>query len=211
MILKLFGKLTFLMFCLALSLQSFGQADDYVQSMLKARAEKDAELKHKKTSPLQVADRKRYTHLNYFDIDTNWRKEAQYHRIENGEILDFATTNGAIKKFQKHGFFTFSHNGVSDTLFAYKRIYPEGYIPNYPPYLFVPFKDFTSGEECYGGGRYIETEVFEIDQVVVLDFNTCYNPYCAYGGGFACPIPPSENYVNCKVEAGEKAYDSAEH
>lgn len=189
----------------------FGQTNNYSNKIIEKRIKKDIELKSKKTSPLQKADRKRFDHLNYFEVDTIWRKKAIYHRIENGEILDFATTNGALKKFQKHGFFTFTHEGKSDTLFAYKRIYPEGYTPNYPPYLFVPFKDFTSGEECYGGGRYMETEVFEKDGEVVLDFNTCYNPYCAYGGGFSCPIPPIENYVNCKVEAGERAYDNHEH
>lgn len=187
------------------------QNSNYENSILTARHEKDLELKSRQTSPLQKADRKRFRHLIYFEIDTNWRKDAQYHIIENGEILDFATTNGAVKTFQKHGFFTFLHNGESHSLFAYKRIYPEGYVSNYPPYLFVPFTDFTSGYECYGGGRYIETEVFEKDQNVALDFNTCYNPYCAYGSGFSCPIPPSENFLNCKVEAGEKAYDNAQH
>ncbi|HEX2901037.1 MAG TPA: DUF1684 domain-containing protein [Bacteroidia bacterium] len=39
-----------------------------------------------------------------------------------------------------------------------------------------------------------------------LDFNQCYNPYCAYSTGWSCPIPPQENYVDSKVLAGVKAW-----
>jgi len=185
---------------------SIGQDSNYRDSIEQSRMVKNEELKSKKTSPLQKADRKKFHELNYFPVDQSWNVRASYHTISNGEVLDFVTSIGAIKKFQKHGYFVFKHEALIDTLYAYKRVYPEGYVSNYPPYLFVPFKDFTSGNETYGGGRYIETAVFEKDQNVMLEFNTCYNPYCAYGDGFSCPIPPEENFVNDRVEAGEKDY-----
>lgn len=182
------------------------QTTNYTDSLEQVRTEKNKELKSKKTSPLLKADRKAFHDLAYYPVDESWNIEASYFRIQQGEVLNFMTSKGSIKKFQKYGFFVFAHNEIHDTLYAYKRVYPDGYVPNYPPYLFIPFKDHTSGNETYGGGRYMETGVFEKDQKVMLDFNTCYSPYCAYGGGFSCPIPPEENFVNGRVEAGEKAY-----
>ena len=40
----------------------------------------------------------------------------------------------------------------------------------------------------------------------VLDFNAAYNPYCAYTDGYNCPIPPMENALGIRIEAGEKVY-----
>lgn len=194
------------LFILAFNLALNAQSLSYSDSLNQARTDKNEELKSKKTSPLLKVDRKAFHDLEYFPVDETWNIEAHYHRIYEGEVLDFMTSKGSIKKFQKYGYFVFTHDEIHDTLYAYKRVYPDGYVPNYPPYLFIPFKDHTSGNETYGGGRYIDTKVFETDQVVMLDFNTCYSPYCAYGGGFSCPIPPEENFVNGRVEAGEKAY-----
>ena len=39
-----------------------------------------------------------------------------------------------------------------------------------------------------------------------LDFNYCFNPYCHYTTGYNCPIPPRENYLEIKIEAGEKKF-----
>jgi uncharacterized protein (DUF1684 family) len=44
------------------------------------------------------------------------------------------------------------------------------------------------------------------DGEILLDFNTCYNPWCAYSEGFNCPIPPVENHLSIAVQAGEKKY-----
>lgn len=74
-------------------------------------------------------------------------------------------------------------------------------------YLFIPFKDKTNGAATYGGGRYLELRMGEIiDNKVVIDFNKCYNPYCAYSEGFNCPIPPLENHLDIKIEVGEKMF-----
>jgi uncharacterized protein len=71
--------------------------------------------------------------------------------------------------------------------------------------LFLPFQDATSGIETYSGGRYLEPRLRPDGQVEV-DFNYAYNPYCAYGDGWSCPIPPNENIVPVRIEAGEKAF-----
>jgi uncharacterized protein (DUF1684 family) len=82
----------------------------------------------------------------------------------------------------------------------------------YRNYLFIPFTDSTSGEESYGGGRYLECFAGDIGyNLLDLDFNKAYNPYCAYGAGYNCPIPPKENDLPIAIKAGEKNYAKKVH
>ena len=71
--------------------------------------------------------------------------------------------------------------------------------------LFIPFRDATSGEETYSGGRYLAVEA-GTDGSVVVDFNKATNPYCAYDPDFSCPLPPRSNWLDFAVEAGEMDY-----
>ena len=71
--------------------------------------------------------------------------------------------------------------------------------------LFYIFKDQTSGKETYGAGRFLYSEMPK-DGKVVLDFNKAYNPPCAFTPYATCPLPPPENRLPVRVEAGEKKY-----
>jgi hypothetical protein len=41
---------------------------------------------------------------------------------------------------------------------------------------------------------------------VELDFNKAYNPPCAFTPYATCPLPPPENRLPVRIEAGEKRY-----
>lgn len=71
--------------------------------------------------------------------------------------------------------------------------------------LFFIFKDQTAGKETYGAGRFLDTEPAR-DGKVVLDFNKAYNPPCAFTPYATCPLPPQENRLAVRIEAGEKKY-----
>jgi hypothetical protein len=78
-------------------------------------------------------------------------------------------------------------------------------IPDADDGLFVPFKDRTTGNESYGGGRYLNvTDVG--DSTVTIDFNNAYNPYCAYNDQYACPLVPAENTLRIAIRAGERRW-----
>src|SRR5471032_1639158 len=62
-----------------------------------------------------------------------------------------------------------------------------------------------NGQETYGAGRFLYSDLPH-DGTVVLDFNKAYNPPCAFTPYATCPLPPSENRLAIKVEAGEKKY-----
>ena len=70
--------------------------------------------------------------------------------------------------------------------------------------LFIIFKDETSGKETYPAGRYIYTDVAP-DGTVALDFNRAYNPPCAFTDFATCPLPPPQNRLPVRIEAGEMA------
>ncbi|MDE3165970.1 MAG: DUF1684 domain-containing protein [Acidobacteriota bacterium] len=71
--------------------------------------------------------------------------------------------------------------------------------------LFYIFKDATSGRETYGAGRFLYSALPK-DGTVVLDFNKAYNPPCAFTPYATCPLPPAENKLPVRIEAGEKKY-----
>jgi uncharacterized protein (DUF1684 family) len=71
--------------------------------------------------------------------------------------------------------------------------------------LFFIFRDQTSAKETYGAGRFLYSEMPK-DGHVVLDFNKAYNPPCAFTPYATCPLPPPENRLAVRIEAGEKKY-----
>ena len=76
-------------------------------------------------------------------------------------------------------------------------------IEGYETSLFLPFMDETNGETSYGGGRYLDLEISDIQSNDVwIDFNQAYNPYCAYSSYYNCPIPPANNYLDIEIKAG---------
>jgi hypothetical protein len=67
--------------------------------------------------------------------------------------------------------------------------------------LFYVFLDQTSAKETYGAGRFLYSEMPK-DGKVVVDFNKAYNPPCAFTPYATCPLPPAENKLPVRIEAG---------
>ena len=72
--------------------------------------------------------------------------------------------------------------------------------------FFLIFSDETSALETYGSGRYMYADMPKEAESVILDFNKCYNPPCAFTDFATCLIPPKENRLALRVEAGEKDF-----
>ena len=71
--------------------------------------------------------------------------------------------------------------------------------------LFFILRDQTSGKETYGAGRFLYADLPKAGKVV-LDFNKAYNPPCAFTPYATCPLPPPQNWMPVRVEAGELTY-----
>ena len=157
------------------------------------------------TSILTPQDLKEFTSLNFYPIDLKFRVAANFKRTPNETPFLMPTTTDRTPQYVKYGEVNFTIDGVSLQLYVYQSL-PVSKDPEYIDYLFLPFTDLTSGDGSYGGGRFLDTTIPKGD-TMVLDFNKAYNPYCAYNSAYSCPIPPKENDLLLRVEAGVKAFE----
>ncbi|HEV7382179.1 MAG TPA: DUF1684 domain-containing protein [Dyadobacter sp.] len=154
-------------------------------------------------SPLSKDDLK---YLQFYAPDSTYQVKASFERTRHNRPFGMPTYSGAQKTFVKYGVLRFKIDGRRQKLYVYRSLGLET-LPQYKDYLFVPFKDRTSGKTTYGGGRYLDLKTAEIkDGSCLLDFNKAYNPYCAYSEGFNCPIPPKDNVLMISIAAGEKNF-----
>lgn len=58
------------------------------------------------------------------------------------------------------------------------------------------------GSGNYGGGRFLDSELPQGDEVV-LDLNTFYNPPCSFTPFATCPVPTPNNVLPVAIMAGE--------
>ena len=175
-----------------------------IQGETEFQRELNAEYKDATTSPLKEKDRKEFEGLNFFKYDSSYVVKAHFTRTENETPFKMKTTTDRLPDYVKYGFVEFVLNGENRRLNIYQNldlIKKEDYVD----YLFLPFLDQTNGLESYGGGRYIDLRTPENDSITI-DFNSAYNPYCAYNDKYSCPIVPRENYLKTKIRAGVKAF-----
>jgi len=156
-----------------------------------------------KNSPLKKED---LSYLRFFEPDSTYRVTAVFKRIQKSRPFEMPTYSDTNKTYVKYGELKFRLHGKKQSLTVYRSLSLQT-LPQYRDYLFLPFKDKTNGTESYGGGRYIDLRTGDIkENIVILDFNKAYNPYCAYSDGYHCPIPPAANHLSAKIEAGEKNF-----
>lgn len=158
--------------------------------------------KDKEKSPLTKKDRRRFRKHPFFPISDTFRIVAKLERVENSDTIEMKTTTKRLPKYQLYGIAHFTINDSSCTLNIYQSISLRE-TEEYKDYLFLPFQDQTNGKETYGGGRYLDLTIPKGDEIVI-DFNQAYHPYCAYNYRYSCPIPPKENKLNIRIEAGVK-------
>lgn len=206
-------SLLILIFCLITNL-SFSQANnqlnvvEYTDTIVKFRKGKNIKLMYDEASPLTIEQRKSFSGLNYFAPDLKFYLEAELVKDEVPETIIMKTSTERAPAYVKYGVVKFTIDTFNLTLSVYqnKKMLDLSQEVNQ---LFVPFRDATSGQESYGGGRYIDCEIPAEGNLIILDFNKAYNPYCAYNPKFSCVIPPEENQLPIRIEAGEKKFDES--
>lgn len=174
-------------------------------TLLRDRQERDRMFKYGQTSPLPQDQRARFNGLDYYPPDPALRFRLKLNRYPAPKRVRIGTNTGEIRSGLRYGYFEFEVNGTSCRLQVYRLDDdPASGAPN----LFVPFKDASSGAETYAPGRYIDLRE-NTSGMYDLDFNRAYNPSCAYGEGFSCPVAPEENRLPVAIRAGERKYPFA--
>jgi uncharacterized protein (DUF1684 family) len=158
------------------------------------RHAKDEFFRRSHESPLSEVQRKKFTGLVYFPEDPAHRFEVTLD-ADASEVEQMQLSDGASREMTQAGHVRFPFAGGDKQLLAYEQGHE----------LFIPFRDKTSGKETYGAGRYLEAEHLGGSRYL-LDFNTAYNPYCAYNDAWSCPLPPLENWLDVEIRAGEKTF-----
>ena len=71
--------------------------------------------------------------------------------------------------------------------------------------LFFVLRDGTAGQTTYRPGRFLYiAKTPEPGKPFVLDLNRIYNPPCAFSEFTTCPLPPEQNILKARIDAGEK-------
>lgn len=143
--------------------------------------------------------RLQYKGLEFFPIDLKWRIEARFEEYKPPKILSIATMINTVEQDSCPGVIVFQMDGKTHRLDVVLERGTENKF-------FLMFSDETSGKETYGMGRQLYTELPDKDNTVLLDFNKAYNWPCVYTDYATCPIPPPQNKLKVRVEAGEKNY-----
>ncbi len=175
----------------------------YVDSINGLRYHKNIWMVENTNSPLKEDERDTFTGLDYYPVDTELVFRTRLYKYSDPEVITIGTTTGDFREAIRYGYFDFSIDGQEVRLHTYKFTRHKG--TDLEKYLFIPFKDATSGTETYHGGRYLDVTE-EIPGVVLIDFNDAYNPYCVYNEMYSCPIPPGENQIQVAIRAGERMY-----
>ncbi len=172
------------------------------------QAELNAEFANPKESPLEKKQLKKFESLDFYPINESWRIEASFEYTPFQKPFTIPTTTDRLPVYVQYGIARFEIDQQSFEFPVYQNLELREQEA-YKDYLFAPFTDLTNGFDTYGGGRYLDLRIPQGD-VIILDFNKAYNPYCAYSAKYSCPIPPAENDLALRIEAGVKAWGKDE-
>lgn len=140
--------------------------------------------------------RENFRGLEYFPAGERWRVEARFEPHDPPKVIPIVNVLGMEEDQPSPGSVVFELNGQTYRLDALTEAGEEQF--------FIIFADATSGKETYGAGRYLYAGPPDASGRLYVDFNKAYSPPCAFTRYATCPLPPEQNRLPVRVEAGEK-------
>jgi uncharacterized protein (DUF1684 family) len=131
--------------------------------------------------------------LDWYAVNPEWRIEGKFVAYPSEKKIEYENALGGSNHATSPGFVVFTKNGHE------YRLQVEGGTRG----LTTLFSDQTSGKTTYGGGRSLEIEKSNGDNVI-LDFNQAANKPCAVNPYTPCSLSPSQNRLALDITAGEK-------
>jgi uncharacterized protein len=142
-----------------------------------------------KNNPL----RKQFTGMQWYALDPAHRVEATFVPYDKPKEFRIPNLLGDIDRMSAPGQVVFTLGGKQHRMTPFM----DG------EELWFVFRDLTSSDSTYPAARFLYTPLPK-DGKVVLDFNRAENPPCAFNDFATCPLPPPENRLTVRVEAGER-------
>ena len=146
----------------------------------------------------QSEARTHFAGLQYFPVNPRWRVEAKFEPYNPPKKIPITNVIGMTSEEVSPGALVFTVDGQT---YRVDPILEQGETD-----YFLIFKDETSRDTTYGAGRYLYAKPPGADGKVLVDFNKAYNPPCAFTDYATCPLPPPQNRLPVRIEAGEKRY-----
>jgi uncharacterized protein (DUF1684 family) len=140
---------------------------------------------------------KKYEGLDYFKPNEKYKIESEFVAYDSPKTVKVGTVVGTPEEYKCPGYVKFQIDGKEYQLDVFET-------SNAKRFYFI-FKDETNGHETYGASRFLYANILE-DGNVDMNFNRATNPPCAYTPYATCPLPPPQNYLSVRIEAGEKMY-----
>lgn len=132
--------------------------------------------------------------IAYFPYDPSWRIVADWIKLDTPKGLTIDTSKAIPTAVEASHKAVFTRDGVT-----YELLATHGTAES-PQFV---IRDLTSKDTTYAASRFVFGEDVT-DKSVVLDFNKAINPPCAFTDFAICPLPPAENVLPIRIEAGEK-------
>jgi uncharacterized protein (DUF1684 family) len=147
--------------------------------------------------------RQEFKGLDYYPIDPKWRLEARFEPYQPSKTIPITNVLGMTDNETSPGALAFEVGGKTYRL---DPILEKGETD-----YFVMIADETTGSETYGAGRYLYVPPPDASGRVIIDFNKAYSPPCAFTNFATCPLPPKQNHLPLRIDAGEKKYTGTVH
>ena len=142
--------------------------------------------------------RRNFQPLEYYPLNANLRVNAKLEPYNPPKEIPIVNVLGMTEKMVSPGALVFTIEGKEYRL---DPVLEEGETD-----LFIIFGDKTNGTETYGAGRYMYAAPPDASGMTVVDFNKAYNPPCVFTNYATCPLPPRQNKLPIRIEAGEKEW-----
>ena len=145
-----------------------------------------------------AAGRRQFTGCRWYEVKEDYRVEAKWVAYTQPKPIKVPNVLGQTESVRSPGYAEFQLGG--------KRVQLDGVLETEDASeIWFILRDETSGRETYPGGRFLYSEMPKAGRIV-LDFNKSYNPPCAFTAYATCPLPPRQNWMPVRVEAGELTY-----
>jgi hypothetical protein len=132
--------------------------------------------------------------MRWFPVRESYRVQARFVSYEQPKSVTVPNILGGTYQHLSPGYAVFTLDG--------RELRLEPVVEDKE--LFFIFRDLTAGKETYGSGRFLYAAMPH-DGKVELDFNKAENPPCAFTPYATCPLPPKQNILSVRIEAGEMA------
>jgi uncharacterized protein (DUF1684 family) len=149
---------------------------------------------------LRLADkesdvRKKFGGRLWYDVDDRYRVQAKFVPYTPPRKISIVNVLDEVSDEPAPGYVEFEIDGRKYRLDAVGD--DDG--------LFFVFRDETAGKTTYPPGRFLHVEKKpKAGERFMLDLNRAYNPPCAFSEFTTCPLPPKQNILKVRIDAGEK-------